>query len=1545
MMKLTYPPFSRFLFPGALAVFLVLFALSPLGALSDFYWESPELFSASPGNFPVSAFNGDFSVLAWQQSGPALPEGGDGSIRIHLVMKESGGPWRDRGIVGGPYTYSGAEPSILSLIIDGRGRILIAAAASSSETEILISEDRGESFRRYRVDSGTESSLAPRIAAASDGEYLLFVTRGHENSLSIYYARSRDGTSWSPFEPFITAPELQLNFLPAHGGLKDRDYVFFQSFVGGGEDAIPAFQLYSTISLDGGRTWTPPRRFTDFADPRLNSGASPDRYDNQRPFLSVQGDALYVVWERRFSTGSPQIYFSAVAGDGSAQGEIEQVNNEDAYCNNPILFQYEEQPTVVWFDNRRGDDRIFLAQKAGIDWPNYDLSGTLTGDASFGRPVVDAAGLCLFWQTTAGGVTRIYALEPDTTVAPPRIIPGNFTPGRRNRTERVRFSWNVPNDSSGISGFSWMWSRDENAEPPRQIMAYNTRAAASTGVEERAPEDGIWYFSLIAQDYAGNWSRPARLEYIRDTTPPPAAVIIPPELDEQGYLLSNSFSIEWNPPPASDIAGYTWLLQYLGSAEPFDGFDNHRFLAAAEGGFGPGRITAPRIQTTGTSLAWDNQDDGVWSFSVSAVDEVGNVGPLSTIFFRTNKYVPRTFITWVDSRQDEQGILYLRIYGRGFTQGGALTRIFLDRDGEAPYDREFRLGRQDFVLVSDREIGGFRVEDLERGNYRIGMEHPLRGFTMTGPLVAVGETGTVKFGNYGLKWNPSWMIRELRRFVFDTNYIIIAAILVFCALGILVSIRGIGSVIAEGAVIRLDAAALITGDFMPSEKKKRLAGIKRRGGGLRLKLASFTIVLVLLVVVMISAPLYIIMTRTQQETLLRGLWDRSTVLLDGMATNARSFLPSGDVLNLGYLPAQSAAIPEARYITITGYGTGDTIYNDHVWATNDPDILNKIDTEEFRPGVSRLADSLSERLEGLGSELDDGARKAVGELSASIAGLTQEGISIANRQDQASRNRLQDIQVTTRTLETRLTEELAAIGRVVGSEPEFSVENFDPRGSREYIFFKPIMFRQGTEDTYYRGLIRLDVSIDSILDEIARGQKGLLWVILMVALAALVIGIIGALTLSNIIIRPLRKLVSHVEQIRDTEDKADLEGVDITIKSRDEIAVLGNTINDMTHGLVKAAQAASDLSIGKEVQKKFIPLELDREGNKLSSGYKDTKNAHFFGYYEGAKGVSGDYFDYQDLDGRYYAIIKCDVAGKGIPAALIMIQVATMFLTHFKQWKPTEKGMHIEDLVYQINDFIETLAFKGRFAAFTLCLFDSQTGLVRFCNAGDNIVHLYDASEGRMKTLTLPETPATGVLPNFLVESKGGYKVQTVTIDHGDILLLYTDGIEEAKRKFRDEHFNEILCTEGGAPNDTPHENHVVGQGDEEMGPDRVTAIINAVMNRGVYTLHKWHNPEGENTDLTFDFTTCDGKVEEVIMSMVSVEKMFRGYRNPAFTDENRVLVDKKIDGYLKTHFLQYRTYCSYTRENPGNDAYMYYTRLKEDDQYDDLTILGIKRK
>jgi hypothetical protein len=116
-------------------------------------------------------------------------------------------------------------------------------------------------------------------------------------------------------------------------------------------------------------------------------------------------------------------------------------------------------------------------------------------------------------------------------------------------------------------------------------------------------------------------------------------------------------------------------------------------------------------------------------------------------------------------------------------------------------------------------------------------------------------------------------------------------------------------------------------------------------------------------------------------------------------------------------------------------------------------------------------------------------------------------------------------------------------------------------------------------------------------------------------------------------------------------------------------------------------------------------------------------------------------------------------------------------------------------------------------------------------------------------------------------------------------------------------------------------------------------------MNREVFSLKKWHNPEGDDKELRFDFSECESSVEDLIMAMVSVEKIFRCYKAPGATEDDRVIVDKKVDAFLKKHFDQYRSYCSYTREIPGLDSYINYTHLKEDEQYDDLTILGIRRK
>ncbi|HTX71257.1 MAG TPA: PP2C family serine/threonine-protein phosphatase, partial [Rectinemataceae bacterium] len=305
------------------------------------------------------------------------------------------------------------------------------------------------------------------------------------------------------------------------------------------------------------------------------------------------------------------------------------------------------------------------------------------------------------------------------------------------------------------------------------------------------------------------------------------------------------------------------------------------------------------------------------------------------------------------------------------------------------------------------------------------------------------------------------------------------------------------------------------------------------------------------------------------------------------------------------------------------------------------------------------------------------------------------------------------------------------------------------------------------------------------------------------------------------------------------------------------------------------------------------------------------------------------------------------IAGKGVSAALIMVQVATMVINYFNDWKKAmPRNIDLTDLAYKINDFIEERGFTGRFAAFTLGLWDSQEGTAYLCEAGDRKLHIWEDKRRTLVEELLPDSPAAGIFPSFMVQMKNPMMQIVRSFERNDILLLYTDGIEEAKRHFRNADFAVIECT--GAAKDQPHENHQGGQDNEEFGYDRLTAILAAVDGRGSYRLQKHHNPiPGEL--LSFDFSGCTGSLEEKVLALVSVEKVFRMYPDPSATESDFVLVDAKVDAFLERHFDQYRLYCSRKRPyvDPQNDnpGYLLYAGIREDDQYDDLTILGIRRK
>ena len=665
------------------------------------------------------------------------------------------------------------------------------------------------------------------------------------------------------------------------------------------------------------------------------------------------------------------------------------------------------------------------------------------------------------------------------------------------------------------------------------------------------------------------------------------------------------------------------------------------------------------------------------------------------------------------------------------------------------------------------------------------------------------------------------------------------------------------------------------------ERASRAHSMEVRGPGMGSRLVMTTMVIMLLAIYVVSIPMYRMMVDVRKETLLKGLWNRVAVLMEVSADTAGFYIREGNIEGLGLIPSRMGAVPEVCYVTVTGAVTGG---GEVVWASNDPDILSGIDTDELLPGVSRLRQAIGPRLAGAG--FDPG--------------------------------------------EARLF-----------SEPEFGFR-YAPRGIESFVFFMPIVYNDIT-DGRILGFVKAGVCTGSIAEQ----ARPYIWAIrirvFFAALAAFAVGVMGVFTHSSVATRRVRRLLNHARLVLNTEGERELSRMEIHMDGQDEMAVLGNVLNNMTQRLAQTAMMKSGLVAGKKLQRKILPLDRDDRGEMFDFSHKDTGTTVFFAYYEEAQEISGDYFDYRNLDDRYYAIIKCDVAGSGIPAALITMQVSTIFRSYFWSWNPG-KLAQMPELVYMINGFIEKMGASKRFAAFTFCIYDSETGEISFCNAGDNIVRIFDASERRIRSIVLPESPAAGILGNDMLASMGGgYRVHKLALEHGDILLLYTDGLEESRRKYRGPVFDGHTSTVG--VNRIPHGNYIAGQWGEELGTQRIQDIIAAVANCSAYRLHKWHTPDGKEEFLHFDFSSCRGGVEEVIIALAAVEKMFRCYRSAALTKGDRVLVDREIDAFLRTHFLEYHSYLAYAEEYQGNGTHIYYANLKEDYRYDDLAVLGVERK
>ncbi|MBU0935744.1 MAG: glycoside hydrolase, partial [Spirochaetes bacterium] len=543
-----------------LLAFLVFALARPLGAQS-LYWENPLRLSRGAGSYPQAALAGPVGsqrvAAIWQEY-----ESGQEVNRAWLSLASYGRDGQTmRSRFAGPFSFSGSIPVLFSIAVDRNGRLAIALASEPGKTQVLYSDDGGLSFSESVSVPLAENAVSPRIFPRAAGGWYIFVTVGSDFDFALSYTWTADGTNWQPLQLFVP-PEsgLRQSVLPSAAALNGRDYVLFQSLSGGG--VRPTDQLYSMVSADGGLSWSVPQRVTDFNEPVRRDQPDPDAYSNQWVHLRQVGNELWYSWQRQPTGGGRwQVYLARLDESGRTMaGTASRVTLDQGNASEPRLFSIEGNIAVSWFDDRRGSPRVYMSVRDGLLWRETDLSGRAGGSGILGRAVYLDGGLYAFWQNGELATASIIGLIPDTTVQAPRLTPVDFRDGVRIRRDRASVRWTMPADSSGIQGYSWLWTRDADEEPPEDIMLLQDETALS----RTADDDGEWYFAIRARDYAGNWSATERVAFVRDTTPPGLPLPLPPQTGPDNFLSANTFSLRWQAPDDPDVAGYAWRLDLLG---------------------------------------------------------------------------------------------------------------------------------------------------------------------------------------------------------------------------------------------------------------------------------------------------------------------------------------------------------------------------------------------------------------------------------------------------------------------------------------------------------------------------------------------------------------------------------------------------------------------------------------------------------------------------------------------------------------------------------------------------------------------------------------------------------------------------------------------------------------------------------------------------------------------------------------------------------------------------------------------------------------------
>lgn len=321
-------------------------------------------------------------------------------------------------------------------------------------------------------------------------------------------------------------------------------------------------------------------------------------------------------------------------------------------------------------------------------------------------------------------------------------------------------------------------------------------------------------------------------------------------------------------------------------------------------------------------------------------------------------------------------------------------------------------------------------------------------------------------------------------------------------------------------------------------------------------------------------------------------------------------------------------------------------------------------------------------------------------------------------------------------------------------------------------------------------------------DQGPQGLLLLLYVFITLFLVAELVSLLIGVSLTRTITSAIQALYEGTLRIKE----GDLSH-HIPVKGNDQLADLTVSFNTMTENLQRL------VVVEKERERLHAELEIAREvQNALHPRVvPELRTLRMTAACNAARMVSGDYYDYQMVGPSRIAIAVGDVAGKGISAALLMATVQSSFRTQIRACLEAAAAagnggtrvataMSTSALVTQLNQQLYDYTAAEKFATFYHAVYDDDSGLLTYTNAGHLPPMLIRDGEIRQSEIN------GMVVGAFPFAQYGESRVQ---LEPGDLLVCFTDGVTEPENEYG-EMFGEERLAEVILKHSHRHEREII---------------------------------------------------------------------------------------------------------------------------------------